>query len=113
MTRTPSRASFEALGDEMNRTLGCSRSAGSTRPAGATRMNSSEQRKLAGLYVLLVEDDRDALAFADRLLREHGALVTGVHDAEQALSFFHHVTPDVIVADIALPGIDGCEMIAQ
>ena len=65
-------------------------------------------RGLAGVRVLLVEDDaasRDALAF---VLSAYGARVAGASDAREARRYFAESPPTVIVSDIGLPGEDGC-----
>jgi CheY-like chemotaxis protein len=67
--------------------------------------------RLAGIHVLLVDDDVDELATIAELLSEAGAEVvtaTSAHDAIRALS---RRVPDVIVSDISMPGCDGYHML--
>jgi CheY-like chemotaxis protein len=60
--------------------------------------------------VLLVEDDREGRRmFADWLTRA-GFHVDEAHNGLQALERALDVTPDVVVTDLNIPGIDGFEL---
>ena len=73
------------------------------RPAG-----TSDRR----VRVLLVEDT-DAVRRAVALgLRSSGFEVTAVRGAEDALAVYSAVQPEVIITDLAMPGMDGFELIA-
>ena len=73
------------------------------RPAG-----TSDRR----VRVLLVEDT-DAVRRAVALgLRASGFEVTAVRGAEDALAVYAAVQPEVIITDLAMPGMDGFELIA-
>lgn len=63
--------------------------------------------------VLLVDDEKEFVqTLSERLLmREVGTAV--VYDGEQALSFVEEDTPDVIVLDLKMPGIDGIEVLRR
>ena len=62
--------------------------------------------------VLLVEDT-DAVRRAVALgLRSSGFEVTAVRGAEDALAVYAAVQPEVIITDLAMPGMDGFELIA-
>jgi CheY-like chemotaxis protein len=59
------------------------------------------------LSVLLVDDDEDARNVFKMIVEHHNLQLAIAEDAEAA---FHHLadhTPDVIVMDIFLPGVDG------
>ena len=58
---------------------------------------------LAGLHVLVVEDNNDARDILSMVLRYFGALVTTAVNAAEALQSLRTVAPDVVVADIQLP----------
>jgi CheY-like chemotaxis protein len=62
---------------------------------------------LAGLDILLVEDEADAGATIRGLLEEHGAQVRLVESAAAARESLRIKSPDVILSDIGLPGEDG------
>ena len=68
---------------------------------------------LDGLRVLVVEDDDDTREFLKRLLESHGAGVTAVANAKQALDAFARGAPEVMVSDIGLPEIDGFELMQR
>ena len=68
---------------------------------------------LAGLRLLVVEDDRDSREMLVTLFERCGATVRAagsVAEAEQALK---REAPDVLVCDIGLPGEDGHELIRR
>jgi two-component system CheB/CheR fusion protein len=62
---------------------------------------------LDGIRVMLVEDDRDAREVVAAVLTHHGAVVSAVSSASEALEVLHDVRPDVLVSDIGMPGQDG------
>ena len=74
---------------------------------------ASPIRDLAGVRVLVVDDDPDALAMTRDILEAAGAEVAVAPSATDALSLVPDVRPDVIVADLAMPCVDGFEMIAR
>lgn len=63
--------------------------------------------ELAGVHVLVVDDDPIALDMMQAALHYVGALVTAVPSAERALDMLSRVTPDVIVSDMRMPEKDG------
>lgn len=68
---------------------------------------------LAGLKLLIVEDQADAREFLWHLLAERGAEVVAAASAAEALAVFERFLPDVLVSDIGLPDQDGYELIRQ
>lgn len=68
---------------------------------------------LSGLSVLVVDDDADTRDLLIFLLGEYGAQVTAVTSAMEALAAFDQSTPDVLLSDIGMPGIDGYQLIQQ
>lgn len=69
--------------------------------------------RLDGLKVLIVDDDADGREFMAHVLAEHGAVVSAFPSANLALSEFVRLRPDVLVSDIAMPAVDGYELIRQ
>jgi two-component system cell cycle sensor histidine kinase/response regulator CckA len=66
---------------------------------------------VAGLRVLLVEDDDSVRITFDRGLRKHGLLVTAAADGASALRILDSGAAfDVLVSDVMMPGIDGVEL---
>jgi len=65
---------------------------------------------LAGIHVLVVDDEADARELVRRLLEEHGAKVTVAASGEDALRAISARRPDVLVSDIGMPTMDGFQM---
>jgi CheY-like chemotaxis protein/anti-sigma regulatory factor (Ser/Thr protein kinase) len=68
---------------------------------------------LAGLRVLVVEDEADTLEFLMTTLEMAGAMVVGVSSAAMALVAIKSEKPDVLVSDIGMPELDGYALIRQ
>jgi signal transduction histidine kinase/DNA-binding response OmpR family regulator len=66
---------------------------------------------LRDVHVLAVDDERDALALVAEVLQVAGARVTTVSSAHQALLALDAEVPDVIVADLGMPIVDGYQFI--
>lgn len=73
----------------------------------------SEQPNLEGLQILIVDDETDALDLITVELAQHGAKVTGVTNAEDALKALAEGEFDLLISDIGMPMIDGYELIRQ
>ncbi|MEP0915525.1 PAS domain S-box protein [Leptolyngbya sp. DQ-M1] len=71
------------------------------------------QGDLAGLKILAVDDEADNLDFLVFLLETAGAIVRGVQSASSALEILSEFAPDILVSDIAMPDLDGYELIQQ
>jgi PAS domain S-box-containing protein len=68
---------------------------------------------LSHLHVLVVDDDRDALSLVSEVLEAAAARVTATHSAEEALASLDVDVPDVIVADLGMPHVNGFEFIGR
>ena len=68
---------------------------------------------LGGLHVLAVDDEPDALTLVKEVLEAAGAQVTTASSAQAALELIATARPDVLVADIGMPGMDGLELIQR
>jgi CheY-like chemotaxis protein len=68
---------------------------------------------LAGLRVLVVDDEADTLEAVCALLADAGADVRGVASAAAALDALESFTPHVLVSDIAMPEHDGYWLIRR
>jgi CheY-like chemotaxis protein len=68
---------------------------------------------LAGLEVLLVDDDKDNLNIISTLLTEHKATVQTAASAVEALELLRSYEPDVLVSDLAMPEEDGFSLITK
>jgi two-component system alkaline phosphatase synthesis response regulator PhoP len=66
---------------------------------------------MAGQHVLVVDDEKDILALVEYNLSKNGYRVTTVSTGEEALKVARSTrTPDLILLDLMLPGIDGLEV---
>lgn len=68
---------------------------------------------LDGFRVLVVDDDRIALAVLSAMLRAAGAEVEGVASGTEALHHLRTSRFDFLLCDIYMPGMDGFELIRQ
>jgi CheY-like chemotaxis protein len=59
------------------------------------------------LCILVVDDNPTNLKLASQVLEVAGYQVDQAEDAEQAQELLQHMTPDLILMDIALPRMDG------
>jgi len=62
---------------------------------------------LAGVSVLIVDDEKDAREVLMLLLKEQGAEVRAVESADAGLRALKKHIPDVLVSDVGMPGQDG------
>jgi PAS domain S-box-containing protein len=72
---------------------------------------ADELKSLAGIHVLAVDDEADSLHLLRTVLEGAGAAVTTATSAYAALDVLRGRTPDVMVADIGMPLMDGLELI--
>jgi DNA-binding response OmpR family regulator len=63
--------------------------------------------------VLIVDDDVDILEIVGLLLTSHGFLVTLLPNAREIFQTVKSLSPDVIVLDINIAGVDGREICKQ
>jgi len=72
-----------------------------------------EEFRMHGLTVLVVDDQRDSCELLAALFERHGARVVQCDSAESALGVLTDVEANLLIADIAMPDIDGCELIRR
>ena len=68
---------------------------------------------IEGLKVLLVDDDVEACQLFEMMLSQCGAQVTCVNSGSEALARLDSERPDLLIFDIAMPGLDGYELLAR
>jgi PleD family two-component response regulator len=73
----------------------------------ASVIGSSGNCCLTGIDVLVVDDQEDSLDILRHLLEHAGAAVRTAINAEDALTQWEVHEPDLLVADIGLPSVDG------
>jgi PAS domain S-box-containing protein len=81
-------------------------------PVAAVGLDAPRPR-LAGLTVLVVDDQRDARELLAALCEDCGARVWQCESAEAALDALGAGRIDLLVADIAMPDVDGYELIRR
>ncbi len=69
--------------------------------------------ELAGLRVLVVDDDEDGREMIGAVLETCGVRVTLADGVPAALAAFDRERPDVLLSDIGMPGEDGYSLIAK
>jgi signal transduction histidine kinase/ActR/RegA family two-component response regulator len=74
---------------------------------------STPAMSLAGVSVLLVEDEDDTRQMLTAALQNFGAAVTAVSSAPAAMDVLRAHQPNVVVSDIGMPGEDGCTMMLK
>jgi PAS domain S-box-containing protein len=84
-----------------------------TERSGAEVVNKVASSKLAGVRVLLVEDDDDSRNLLSLILERHGAEVISAASSHEALDSFMQKTPDVVLSDIGMGTEDGYELIRK
>jgi CheY-like chemotaxis protein len=70
-------------------------------------------RRLAGLAVLVVDDDAGSREVVASMLEGYGARVTSVDSGERALNLVLQQPPDVLIADLAMPHMTGIDLIQR
>jgi signal transduction histidine kinase len=71
------------------------------------------KRGLAGVRVLVVDDQRDARTLLKRILSAAEAQVLEASSAAEAFELFKTYQPQLLVSDIGMPDCDGYELIRQ
>src|ERR1700738_497768 len=63
--------------------------------------------------ILIVEDEENARKGYEALLRKWNCDVLGVGAGEEALAKFPEFSPDVILVDVELPGMNGLDLLGH
>ena len=63
--------------------------------------------------ILIVDDHEDTREILRVLLEHHGYEVAQVDSGEAALDQMVVSPPDLVILDVCLPGIDGCEVLER
>jgi signal transduction histidine kinase/ActR/RegA family two-component response regulator len=74
---------------------------------------SGRMPSLAGLRILVVDDEPDARDILSAILGDAGAEVAAAGSARQAFDLIDQWGPDVLVSDIGMPGEDGYDLIRK
>ncbi len=81
-------------------------------PAGEGALSTALHRDvpLAGRRILVADDDPEIVWFFAELLAEEQAETLEARDGEEALSIARAEQPDLVLADILMPGLDGLQL---
>lgn len=74
---------------------------------------STRNSRLAGVRVLVVDDDADSRDFLVFALQDNGAIATAVNSSSSALNVLVSFKPDLLISDIGMPEEDGYNLIRQ
>jgi len=81
--------------------------------SGSDALSLAGAPRLEGLRILAVDDQRDTLDVIETILIQRGAAVRTCASAAEALELVQEWRPDVLVADLGLPGEDGYALIER
>ncbi|WP_437505834.1 ATP-binding protein [Sorangium sp. So ce1099] len=87
--------------------------AGAPAGAAAPAVIQAPRPAARALRVLLVDDNVDAAEGLRRILQFHGHTVSMAHDGPAALEAARAGTPELVLLDIGLPGMDGYEVVRR
>lgn len=62
---------------------------------------------------VVVDDDPSIRSLLSELLRDEGYVVRTADDGAAALAALREEAPDVVLLDLAMPGLDGYDVLAQ
>jgi PAS domain S-box-containing protein len=68
---------------------------------------------IAGLSVLVVDDEPDARELLTTILEAHGATAAAVASVADAMAALERASPDVLLSDIGMPGEDGLSFLRR
>lgn len=79
----------------------------------AAQQNAAAEEKPGTMRILIVDDDRPSLKMTGFLLREEGYTVFTADNGHDALRMIDEKTPDLLILDVMMPGMDGWEVTRQ
>jgi len=77
------------------------------------RLRPGAEERPGTMRILIVDDDRPSLKMTAFLLREEGYTVFTADNGHEALRMIDEKTPDLLILDVMMPGMDGWEVTRQ
>jgi CheY-like chemotaxis protein len=68
---------------------------------------AESEARLEGRRIVVADDDPAVTWFIGGVLRSAGADVREAHDGDRALELCFRVSPDLVISDVLMPGLDG------
>jgi CheY-like chemotaxis protein len=82
-------------------------------PTASAEGGAASRPKSRSRRYLIVDDNADSSEALKLLLEFRGHTVQVVHDGREALAAARSFSPEVILLDVGLPGLDGFEVVKQ
>jgi len=98
---------FPILAVEPPHLVAVQRAASAPQPAAAVAGEATGQQRLAGMRLLVVDDEADVRAVLDSLFSAEGARVVSAASAEEAMERLRFQRMDAVLSDVGMPGTDG------
>jgi CheY-like chemotaxis protein/anti-sigma regulatory factor (Ser/Thr protein kinase) len=102
-------SSWPSQGSTFEVTVGLEETQYKVRPLETLKVSKGIGNSLSGLRILLAEDIPDNQLLVKRILKNAGAAVEIAADGVEAIEKASRHTYDVILMDIGMPRLDGCE----
>ena len=103
----------EAKGTTFTVEIPLAKEAAAAQPEPAQAAELTEAGALAGIRILVVDDDRDMCDALQYFLESYGAEVRIAVSAAEALSELERSRPDVLLSDVAMPGESGYDLMRK
>jgi len=68
---------------------------------------------MAGRTILVVDDDPGIVTLIITMLKKDGYTTLGAVNGREALEHYERARPDLILLDLAMPGMDGFKVLAE
>jgi CheY-like chemotaxis protein len=104
---------YAAIGPDQSGSAGGASAGSETDNKNRSREGAASLGQLAGVRVLLVEDDDDSRNLLGLILGRYGARVIPASSAAEALHSFQETAPDIIISDIGMVEGDGYALLRK
>jgi CheY-like chemotaxis protein len=74
---------------------------------GSDPPRKAEETRLDGRRIVVADDDPAVTWFIGGVLRSAGAEVREAHDGDRALELCFRLSPELVISDVLMPGLDG------